>query len=180
MSSDITLYHGTIYEFDRIDVNRGRPNKDFGCGFYTSRTERHAVSIAERNRRIEVDRAAAAGRRVAVSAWVYTYGFDLREMDKLNVRQFETADRDWAEFILKNRRSRKLCHDYDMVIGPTANDDTNTVVGAMLLGLYGDPDSDVAMETFLRFIEPDRLPRQTFFATQRSADILRFVSRRAL
>ena len=28
------LYHGTIYEFDEIDVTSGRGYKDFGKGFY--------------------------------------------------------------------------------------------------------------------------------------------------
>jgi hypothetical protein len=49
----ITLYHGSIYEFDKIDVNKGKPFKDFGIGFYTSRDENHAVRLALRNKQIE-------------------------------------------------------------------------------------------------------------------------------
>ena len=30
---DKILYHGSIYEFDKIDVNRGKMYKDFGKGF---------------------------------------------------------------------------------------------------------------------------------------------------
>ena len=30
------LYHGTNKEFDRIDLLKSKPNKDFGRGFYLS------------------------------------------------------------------------------------------------------------------------------------------------
>lgn len=32
MGNIITLYHGTIYEFDKIEVAKGKPFKDFGVG----------------------------------------------------------------------------------------------------------------------------------------------------
>ena len=30
------LYHGTNIDFDKIDISKSKPNKDFGCGFYLS------------------------------------------------------------------------------------------------------------------------------------------------
>jgi hypothetical protein len=51
----IALYHGTIKNFDAIDVNQGKPYKDFGRGFYASRTESQARRIAIRNRNFEND-----------------------------------------------------------------------------------------------------------------------------
>lgn len=30
------LYHGTIYDFDEIDVSVGKGYKDFGKGFYAT------------------------------------------------------------------------------------------------------------------------------------------------
>jgi hypothetical protein len=166
-SHTLTLYHGAIHEFDRIIVNQGQPNKDFGGGFYASRTERDAIAVAERSRQMKLERAAEAGIDAAVSAWVCSCEFDRREMDKLNVKEFPEVDREWAEFIFKNRRSRNSLHDYDLVIGPTADDDASVVIGAMLLGFYGDSDSDIAMETCLRLIEPKKLPRQTFSAVRK-------------
>ncbi|MDR1532002.1 MAG: DUF3990 domain-containing protein [Clostridiales bacterium] len=61
-----------------------------------------------------------------MSAWVYAYEFDLRETNNLNVKEFVSAGREWAVFTAKNRLSRKRQHDYDMVIGKTANNDTRT------------------------------------------------------
>ena len=34
MPDMITLYHGTTHDFTVIDVQKGKPFKDFGQGFY--------------------------------------------------------------------------------------------------------------------------------------------------
>ena len=74
--SIITLYHGSTYSFDAVDVNLGKPNKDFGRGFYTTRIEQHAADLARRNQQIAQSRIAmlpAMSRKNRVPAWLYTY-----------------------------------------------------------------------------------------------------------
>lgn len=44
------LYHGSIYDFNEINVNKGKGYKDFGKGFYATTVARHAESIAKRNK----------------------------------------------------------------------------------------------------------------------------------
>lgn len=46
------LYHGTIYEFDGIDVTVGKGYKDFGKGFYATEVPSHAERLAIRNKSI--------------------------------------------------------------------------------------------------------------------------------
>jgi hypothetical protein len=99
----ITLYHGSIYDFNKIDVARGKPNKDFGRGFYTSRTEQQAVNLAKRNRQIEQNRLALISDKTQVPAWLYVYEFDLLKADALNVKEFKQADFEWVDFIVENR-----------------------------------------------------------------------------
>ena len=43
----IKLYHGSSYDFEAIDLQQGRPYKDFGQGFYASADIGHAMSMAE-------------------------------------------------------------------------------------------------------------------------------------
>jgi hypothetical protein len=64
-----------------------------------------------------------------------------------------------------------------LVIGPTANDNTNATVDLFMLGTYGDPKSDSAVDMFLQLIRPDILPPQMFFGSQRAADLLKYVDR---
>ncbi|MDR1481763.1 MAG: DUF3990 domain-containing protein [Synergistaceae bacterium] len=73
MSQTIKLYHGSIHDFNEIDLSRGKPFKDFGRGFYTTRNRDHAVGIAYRNREILLSRLQEAGIKSDVKRWLYTY-----------------------------------------------------------------------------------------------------------
>ena len=55
---------------------------------------------------------------------VQTYEVDEAKMAKLRILRFEDYTEEWAQFILMNRNnaSNKPAHDYDIVIGPIAND----------------------------------------------------------
>ena len=48
----ITLYHGSNMEIDTIDLNRCRPDKDFGQGFYLTDIRKQAEFMALRRTRI--------------------------------------------------------------------------------------------------------------------------------
>ena len=41
------LYHGTNKDFDRIDLLKSKPNKDFGRGFYLSADYEQALNMAQ-------------------------------------------------------------------------------------------------------------------------------------
>jgi hypothetical protein len=173
MPNTFILYHGTTHDFTEINVSRGKPYKDFGRGFYLTAERYHAANLAERNRRIEENRRAATGDICKLPIFVYTYEIDVYEMEKLNVRQFDAADREWIKFITANRTNRQSVHDYDIVIGPTANDQTNSVIQIYFSGGYGEVGSDDALDILIKMIIPDKLPSQYFFKTQRAANLLR-------
>ena len=40
-----TLYHGTPSQIEKIDVTKGRNNKDFGKGFYMAVTKQQAIGM---------------------------------------------------------------------------------------------------------------------------------------
>jgi hypothetical protein len=178
MGNIITLYHSSIYEFDIIDVNKGKPFKDFGIGFYTFQEESQAVRLALRNKHIKERRLSKYGQTKTVIPWLYTYEFDLREMDKLKTKEFATADRQWVEFIVQSRLSSRRQHDYDVIVGPTANDNTNATIDLLMIGTYGDPKSDFAINTFLELILPEVLPRQMYFGTEKASSLLKQIGRR--
>jgi len=179
-NSIITLYHGSIYDFSKIDVSQGRLNKDFGRGFYTTRTEQHAINLAVRNNAIQQERYAQRGQKASSISWLYTYEFDLLGMDQMNVKEFNTPDAEWMRFVVLNRTSRKREHNYDIVIGATANDNTRVSIQTVLAAAGGQVLSDSAINALIALIEPENLPPQVFFGTQRAADLLRFKSRRVI
>jgi hypothetical protein len=174
------LYHGTTHDITALDVTRGKPFKDFGRGFYATAVYEHARNLALRNRRIEESRSAAIGENLHLTAFLYTYEFDLRNADKLNVKRFESADREWLKFTILNRTNRERQHNYDLLIGPTANDDTRTSIRAVTNAANGAILSDAALNLLLTMLEPDNLPTQCYFGSNAAAKLLEFKRRSVL
>ncbi|MDR1642038.1 MAG: DUF3990 domain-containing protein, partial [Clostridiales bacterium] len=127
-SNIVTLYHGTTHDFSAIDSSLGNPYKDFGRGFYTSRTESQAINLAIRNREIANGRLSISSTNEKVAAWLYVYEFDMQFLNFLNFKEFKKPDLQWVDFIVSNRSNPKFRHGYDMVIGPAANDDTQVTL----------------------------------------------------
>jgi hypothetical protein len=101
MHGNMTLYHGSIYDFAEIDLTRGKPFKDFGKGFYTTQRRDHAASIARRNREIILARVQAAGEKSDVKMLLYT----------LSERIERTKNRNTATMLLwkRPRMTARIC-----------------------------------------------------------------------
>ena len=108
------LYHGTNQDFSEIDIRKSKPNKDFGQGFYLSREYSQAMDMAK----TKVEQLETG------TPTVLTYEADESQMEGLRVLRFDDYSEDWAKFILLNRNNSTPmpAHDYDIVIGPIAND----------------------------------------------------------
>ena len=171
MNSNAIVYHGSTSLLDKIDVTKGKPYKDFGRGFYVTKSKTHATNLALRNKRIEM---AGFGRRC--NAYLYTYELDVGGLSSLNVKEFIKADFEWVQFVLTNRKTRTRSHNYDAVIGPTANDDTMVVLNAYLDGIYGRIGSDEALGVLLRNIEAENLPGQIYFSTEEATAFLKQIN----
>lgn len=108
------LYHGTNAVFQNIDLSLSRVGKDFGLGFYLTTDKQVAHRQAER-------KFEQFGEG---EAKVYKYYVDDEAIKALQVLRFEGYTLEWARFVLSNRknRTRNQLHDYDVVIGPIADD----------------------------------------------------------
>ena len=108
------LYHGTNAAFDTIDLSCSKPNKDFGRGFYLSADKEQAMEMAM----AKVDQLEYG------TSTVMSYEVDETQMNELKVLRFDSYSEEWAKFILLNRNnaSSNPAHDYDIVIGPIADD----------------------------------------------------------
>jgi hypothetical protein len=177
MHNTLILFHGTTHDFSEIDVRRGKPYKDFGQGFYLTGVYERARNIAIRNRRIEEARILVMNDRKRQNVYVYEYEFATQDLDKLNVKKFASADREWLKFIIQNRMSRVQQHDYDIVIGPTANDDTRTSIRTVMNAANGRVLSDAAIDLLIEMLEPNNLPEQYFFGTNKAAALLKLTGR---
>lgn len=152
------LYHGTNLEFEEIDLSLSNKYKDFGRGFYLTDIRSQALELAQK-------RAIRDGGYPILQE----YDFDENHLadSSLKVLRFDSPTSEWADFIYKNR-SRKInfAHDYDIVIGPIADDGV-----AYLLDRY--EEGSFSLEELARELEYKDLNSQYFFGTVRAASLLK-------
>lgn len=163
------LYHGSNVEIDKVDLSKCMPNKDFGCGFYTTLLAGQAWRMAQRKARID-------GGIPTVT--VYEIPDDLIEKSDLKCRVFdEKPTIEWAIFI-KNNRDRKFsdfsskeCNldcKYDVVVGPVANDTVGLLIRQFSRGTI---DASYLKKEF----DFGKLTNQYTFHTERALQYLQKV-----
>lgn len=111
----IKLYHGSNLSIEEVDLSKSNRGKDFGCGFYLNPNETQAMEMAQA-------KAAFLGGDPIVS--VFEFIPEQLCEEEIKIKIFEDYTEDWAEFIALNRRNKTniQTHDYDIVIGPIADD----------------------------------------------------------
>ena len=111
----MTLYHGTNEDIKVIDLSRGLRHKDFGKGFYLTPDKNTAIRMAQKKARL-----------FGGIAKLITYEMDDDALQSdLKVKVFpERACVEWLMFVDANRDRKTTApiHDYDIVIGPIADD----------------------------------------------------------
>ena len=151
------VYHGrdTVVDYPKI-LDAKRP-LDFGGGFYVTtsewQAEQWAVKVAYRN----------ASDHKCVNSYVFDYQ---AAKSDLIVIEFSAADEKWLDFICANRQ-KKFTGDYDIVIGPVADDRVYRVVVEYENG-------DVDKETALKKLKTEQLCDQILFHTEKSLKYLKY------
>ena len=173
------LYHGSLSLFDEIDLSESKGYKDFGKGFYASSVEQHAEKLAVRNKEILIKRQNILKARNPkfksdpIIAYRYNLIFDER-IEDLAVKEFLTADAEWLRFIVANRKSPVSVHNYDIVIGPTADAQTTMIINEYLDELESSCFRDDVCAKVIKELMPENLPKQYFFGTERALNTLKF------
>lgn len=154
----IKLYHGSTVAVRKPSLRPGRPNADFGKGFYTTSVKEQAVRWAHIRQE----------REYAPRAVVSVYEFDESLLDNAdwNIRCFTGADEPWLLFVTDCRKSRP--HDYDLVQGPVANDKVFTTVNLFESGVLSAEAAILQLKAYKTY-------DQLSFHTPRVIGTLKFV-----
>lgn len=151
------LYHGSNVEVSEPRLLPVQRNLDFGKGFYTTTDFDQASSWAKRTARIRKEGVAC----------VSCYEFSDDMLCGLDILCFETANEEWLRFVAQNRRSGSTPGEWDIVIGPVANDQT---MPTLALYLDGYIDEQAAIAQLL----PQKLKDQVVLRTERALVALAF------
>ena len=153
------LYHGTNIVFDKIDLQKSKPNKDFGQGFYLSPDYDQALNMAN----IKTEQLQEG------EPTVMEFEVEARDIWSLHTLVFDDYSENWAEFILANRNNSAgtPIHNYDIVIGPIANDR----VGVQL---WKYETQSIDLPTLVRNLQHMKgITFQYFFGTEQAIKLLK-------
>jgi hypothetical protein len=153
------LYHGSNLEVARPQLVEQTRGLDFGGGFYLTAREEQANDFAER----------VMNRRKMGTATVNVYEFDeASSKQSLDIAYFPEPNADWLAFVRDNRLKTYAGKQYDLIIGPVANDNVFLTVQAVVIGQF-------TVEAALVALKPYKLFDQYCFATQKALSMLKFV-----
>ena len=92
------------------------------------------------------------------------------EAPVLNVKRFDRLDEEWLEFIKVNRSKGGLQHDYDVVIGPVADDNTMETVQLYIANILTAPEA-------VKRLRYNNVNNQVSFHTEKALQYLKPVRR---
>ena len=148
----MNVYHVGFSVIETPDIHFGRKNADFGQGFYVSPNKEFSQKWGKKRK----------GLDTVFNEYV------LKE-DSLNIKTF-SRDKEWFDYIFNNRHNKEdYLANYDVIIGPIANDTIYDTWGILTSGLIPD---DIALEVLT--CGPEYT--QVVLKTQKAVDNLQFVS----
>lgn len=151
------LYHGSTVDIQQIELDKSKPNKDFGRAFYLSEDKQQALEMAQFRAEFE--------DTVPV---VNVYEFDEALFQQFRYKRFEEYSEEWAHFVYDHRTEPNgmTLHDYDIVYGPIANDRVGAQIARFKQGY-------ITFGEFLNRIQYIKgITFQYAFCTQRAIDKL--------
>ena len=119
------LYHGGTEAVMQPDCKKGRPDLDFGQGFYVTLLQEQAEGFARRKAR---DRKG----KPVISVYEFDYEAAIKDCAYLN---FEFYDEAWLDFVVESRSGLKPWSSYDIVEGGVANDRVIDTVELYTIGI---------------------------------------------
>ena len=125
-AENMLLYHGSNVTVEAPRIIQSQRTLDFGEGFYTTTNKRQAEVFAQK----------VFARRKTGAATINIYEIDFESVSReLQILRFRSPDEKWLDYITRNRSGVYDGQFHDIVIGPVANDDVYTTIGAFEAGI---------------------------------------------
>ena len=152
----IILYHGSNQPVENPKILESKRALDFGAGFYLTSSINQAEKWAK----------SVTWRRGIGKPILNIFEFN-ENVNDLKVLKFEKANGDWLDYVVKNRKKMPLIENYDLIIGPVANDSTLPVINDYMDGKY-------TKEEAINHLLPQNMKDQFAFATEKALKYLKF------
>ncbi|SHK33266.1 Protein of unknown function [Selenomonas ruminantium] len=151
------LYHGSNIVVREPKILKSQRFLDFGAGFYLTSDFEQAQKWAVRT----------TARRENGTPVVSVFEIGDNYAEVVKVLKFTKPDKEWLRYITAHRTGNPPVDDYDIVVGPVANDQAIRTVNNYLKGYFPE---DVAIQLLL----PQKLKDQYLFRTEKALQLLVF------
>lgn len=151
------LYHGSNIQVNKPHILKSLRALDFGAGFYTTSSREQAEKWA----------GIVTKRRQTGVPTISNYSFDEKNSVELKILKFDSPDGDWLDFVVANRKEQPVFAEYDLIIGPVADDSTLPVIDDYADGRYTKDEA-------IRRLLPQKLTDQYAFLTDHALSFLTF------
>ena len=139
------LYHGgsiAVPNPQPVSPEKNRP-LDFGSGFYTTTS----LEQAQRWLKIRSEQSKEFGKGVVS---VFEIDDEALACSGLKIKRFSSTDLEpWFDFVMANRHKRGFDHDFDLVIGPVANDKVFTTLTLYETGILDKIQTILQLKTYV-------------------------------
>lgn len=154
------LYHGSNVEVSNPQILPAIRNVDFGNGFYLT-------SDFEQARKWAI---STVKRRINGTPTVSVFEIKDEDFYNLKIKDFKQPNEEWLNFVAENRTRFIYNNEYDIIMGPVADDNTMPVVDLYMQGFINVTN---ALERLL----PQKLKDQIVFKNEKALLKLRFIEK---
>ena len=127
MADKRRLYHGSYTHIPTPRIIPAARLLDFGVGFYTTTNKEQAEKFT--------NKFVSLGKNRVINIYEYD---ETNAGNALSIQKFDTAGAEWLRYVVANRSGAGKDNDFDIVIGPVANDRVYEVVENFELGDYSE------------------------------------------
>ena len=148
----MTIFHGSDVTVQEPKILSSSRLLDFGNGFYTTSSLEQAKRWARRVKE----------RKNAEEQIISVFDFDISGAEKeLKIIRFDSPDAEWLHFVTACRLGKVVGYEYDIVMGPVANDNVYATIQLFETGLLSEA------ETIIR-LKIEKIFNQILFHTEKS------------
>ena len=127
------LFHSSTLVVEKPKLIETQRFLDFGKGFYTTTNQNQAERWAKiKQKRLQNNTLAIVS--------IYQLPKNIFSDKLFNIQEFNKTNEDWLDFVFNNRKGT-LNHNFDIVIGPVANDTLYATLTLYESGILTKPET---------------------------------------
>jgi len=148
----MVIFHGSNVAVPEPKILSANRLLDFGQGFYTTSALEQAKRWARRVKE----------RKNTKEQIINSYEFDISEAEKnLKIIRFNSPNNEWLHFVTACRIGKETDREYDIAIGPVANDNVYATIQLFETGLLSENETIVRLKV-------EKIFDQILFHTEKS------------